>query len=127
MKNIQSQKQERGEYTVFEEQVAIKLRKILSPHARDMVQHVKNNTLFQAEMGKYKNPPAVHYPVFLPFTRTFVNPPTCTPSTSVFSECSNLSSTTTNVRATSPLATSGEETTTCEASELIDCDSIGNI
>ncbi|KAJ8870092.1 hypothetical protein PR048_029103 [Dryococelus australis] len=46
-------KQERGEYTVFGEQVAIKLTKLLFPHDRYMVQHIINNTLFGAEMGKY--------------------------------------------------------------------------
>ncbi|KAI4460866.1 hypothetical protein MML48_5g00012963 [Holotrichia oblita] len=59
MRSIQSKRQntERDEYSVFGEQVAIKVRKLKSPHAKFMIQSVINSALFEAEMGKYDSFP----------------------------------------------------------------------
>lgn len=56
LKSIQAKRQDKDEFAVFGEEVAIKLRKIPSPHARFMAQTIINNTLFEAEMGKYDGP-----------------------------------------------------------------------
>ncbi|KAK4882292.1 hypothetical protein RN001_005611 [Aquatica leii] len=58
MKSIQSRKmQDRDEFSAFGEQVAMKMRKLSSPHAKFAVQNVINCILFEAEMGRFDNPP----------------------------------------------------------------------
>lgn len=47
----QEKKQIKDEYALFGEQVAMKMRKLVSPHARFTVQNKINYTLFEAEMG----------------------------------------------------------------------------
>jgi len=56
LREINSLRQEKDEFTLFGEQVAVKLRKLTSPYARIMAQHIINTTLFEAEMGKYDEP-----------------------------------------------------------------------
>lgn len=54
MKNILVKKEsanERDEFTVFGEHVALKLRKLTSNRVRSIVQHKINNLIFEAEMG----------------------------------------------------------------------------
>lgn len=45
--------QNRDEFTVFAEHVAIRLKNITDVRARLVAQHQINNILFEAEMGKY--------------------------------------------------------------------------
>ncbi|KAK4884071.1 hypothetical protein RN001_000342 [Aquatica leii] len=55
MKSIQSRKmQDQDEFSAFGEQLAMKMRKLSSPHA---VQNAINSILFEAEMGRFDNPP----------------------------------------------------------------------
>lgn len=54
MRSVQSKGQEKDEFALFGEQVALKLRKIASPYARFSVQNVINKALFDAEM--YESP-----------------------------------------------------------------------
>ncbi|KAG5876816.1 hypothetical protein JTB14_014146 [Gonioctena quinquepunctata] len=60
MRSIQSNKAEKDEYSLFVEQVAIKLRKINSPQARLTVQHIINQALFDGEMGMYSHNTPAH-------------------------------------------------------------------
>lgn len=53
MKSISTEKKAKDEYTLFGEQVAIKLRKLSDNKAKATVQHVINTVLWQAELGKY--------------------------------------------------------------------------
>lgn len=56
MNNIFSKKieaQERDEYTIFGEQIAVKLRKLSSDRVRSIVQYKMNSLMFEAEMGKF--------------------------------------------------------------------------
>lgn len=62
MRSIQSNKVEKDEYSLYGEQVAMKLRKINSPQARFTVQNIINQALFDGEMGIYsRNTPAHSY------------------------------------------------------------------
>lgn len=70
----QGKKEEKDEYTLFGEQVAMKIRKIVSPQARFTVQTVINQTLFQAEMGFFNghnnhphHSPTYNFPPNTPF------------------------------------------------------------
>lgn len=47
---------EKDEYTLFGELVAIKLRQLTTEHAKIVVQHIINTTLFDGQMGKYNSP-----------------------------------------------------------------------
>lgn len=53
MRSVQTEK---DEYTLFGQQVAIKLRKIASPHARFTIQNIINKALFDGEIGMYDIP-----------------------------------------------------------------------
>lgn len=55
MRSISNKRAEKDEYSLFGEQVAMKLRKLVSPYARFSAQNVINNALFDAEMGKFDN------------------------------------------------------------------------
>lgn len=44
------------EYTLFGEQIAIKLRSLKTDYARITVQHHINNLIYEAQMGKYDYP-----------------------------------------------------------------------
>ncbi|XP_046144686.1 uncharacterized protein LOC123988482 [Osmia bicornis bicornis] len=57
MKEMYRNRSPRDEYTLLGEQVAIKVRQLPSAHARIMVQHIINTTLFEAKLGEYDNPP----------------------------------------------------------------------
>nr|XP_034194032.1 uncharacterized protein LOC117610574 [Osmia lignaria] len=57
MKEMYRNRSRRDEYTLLGEQIAIKVRQLPSAHARIMVQHIINTTLFEAQLGKYDNPP----------------------------------------------------------------------
>lgn len=57
MKDISASRAQRDEYSLFGEQVGIKIRKLPTAHAKSMVQHIIQTTLFEAEMGRYNNPP----------------------------------------------------------------------
>lgn len=45
----------KDQYTVFGEQVGMRIRDLPSSRARNMVKHLISTTLFEAEMGKYDN------------------------------------------------------------------------
>ncbi|XP_018568535.1 uncharacterized protein LOC108908865 [Anoplophora glabripennis] len=49
-------KNQQDEYTLFGELVAIRLRQLPTYHAKIVVQHIINTTLFDAQMGKYNSP-----------------------------------------------------------------------
>lgn len=53
MRSISSNKLEKDEYSLFGEQIAIKMRKLSSPYTRFVVQNAINNILFEAETGKF--------------------------------------------------------------------------
>lgn len=55
MRSFTSNKVEKDEYTLFGEQVALKIRKLTTPYAKFTVQNIINNTLFEAETGKFDN------------------------------------------------------------------------
>lgn len=61
MRSVQSKGQEKDEFALFGEQVALKLRKIDSPYARFSVQNVINKALFEGEMGYFNYPSAHSY------------------------------------------------------------------
>lgn len=58
MTKIFQGRKERDEYDIFGEQVACKLRK-LSNYGKITVQHIINNVLWEAELGKYDNHPSI--------------------------------------------------------------------
>ncbi|XP_057665977.1 uncharacterized protein LOC130899840 [Diorhabda carinulata] len=54
MKSIQNKKEDaKDEYSLFSEQIAIKIRKLNSPQARFAVQNAINHVLYEAEIGMY--------------------------------------------------------------------------
>ncbi|XP_055904822.1 uncharacterized protein LOC129940494 [Eupeodes corollae] len=55
MRSIHKKIEEKDEYTLYGEQIAIKLRKIPSPRARFVVQNIINKALFNGEMGVYSS------------------------------------------------------------------------
>uniref|UniRef100_A0A6P7GRR9 Uncharacterized protein LOC114345629 n=2 Tax=Diabrotica virgifera virgifera TaxID=50390 RepID=A0A6P7GRR9_DIAVI len=61
MRSITTKRAEKDEFSLFGEQVAMKLRKIVSPFARFSVQNIINTVLFEAEMGKYDNPHFINH------------------------------------------------------------------
>ena len=58
MKKIFEGRKERDEYDIFGEQVACKLRK-LSNYSKLSAQHIINNVLLEAELGKYDERPSI--------------------------------------------------------------------
>ncbi|KAF5271119.1 hypothetical protein FQA39_LY08257 [Lamprigera yunnana] len=60
MRSIQSNKAEKDEYLLFGEQVVIKLKKINSPQAKFTVQNIRNQALFDEEMGMYSHNTPTH-------------------------------------------------------------------
>ncbi|CAG9841144.1 unnamed protein product [Diabrotica balteata] len=61
MRSISTKRAEKDEFSLFGEQVAMKLRKIVSAFARFSVQNIINTVLFEAEMGKYDNPHFINH------------------------------------------------------------------
>ncbi|XP_072392420.1 uncharacterized protein [Diabrotica undecimpunctata] len=61
MRFITTKRAEKDEFSLFGEQVAMKLRKIVAPFARFSVQNIINTVLFEAEMGKYDNPHFINH------------------------------------------------------------------
>lgn len=59
MKGLQ-ERNTRDQYTVFGEEVGMRIRDLPSPYARKVVKHVFSTILFDAEMGKYDNPSTTH-------------------------------------------------------------------
>ncbi|KAK4871924.1 hypothetical protein RN001_016048 [Aquatica leii] len=110
MKSIQSRKmQVRDEFSAFGEQVAMKMRKLSSPHAKFAVQNAINSILFEAEMGRFDNPPPPlfhHNPTAIYNTNLPLNipsqyPPYCSPSPPIPASINCLGGTT-YVYSTSP-------------------------
>ncbi|KAK4878708.1 hypothetical protein RN001_011214 [Aquatica leii] len=103
MKSIQSRKmQDRDEFSEFGEQVAMKMRKLSSPHAKFAVQNATNSILFEAEMGRFDNPPPPlfhHNPTAIYNTNLPLNippqfPPYCSPSPPILASTNCLGGTT---------------------------------
>lgn len=46
---------DRDEYDIYGEYIGCKLRKFPNPRVRCIVQHLINNVIFRAEMGKFDN------------------------------------------------------------------------
>ncbi|KAI4467388.1 hypothetical protein MML48_2g00009474 [Holotrichia oblita] len=104
MRSIQYKRQntERDEYSVFGEQVAIKVRKLKSPHAKFMIQSDINSALFEAEMGKYDSFPVPQFQSSTP-NYNFVPPPSNVNTYySRFQLPVNISCPPTNIHLTSP-------------------------
>lgn len=57
IKDLQGGRSARDQFTVFGEQVGMQIRDLPSPCARKIVKHMISTLLFDAEMGKYDNPP----------------------------------------------------------------------
>lgn len=60
MKTLTNKKVERDEYQIYGEHIACKIRKLSTDYAKSTVQHLMNNILYEAELGKYNHPPH-HY------------------------------------------------------------------
>nr|XP_022901655.1 uncharacterized protein LOC111414527 [Onthophagus taurus] len=105
LRSLNTRKQEKDEFAIFDEQVAIKVRKLPCAHARFMVQHIITNTLFEAEMGKYDKPffgaQQYHYPQPQPMVyanySTNLRPPTTSTTPSEVHLISDTMSSTTSV------------------------------
>ncbi|KFM62349.1 hypothetical protein X975_12306, partial [Stegodyphus mimosarum] len=52
-KSEETDVRKKDECDIFGEYIACKLRRISSPHAKSIVEHLINNIIFQAEMGRY--------------------------------------------------------------------------
>ncbi|CAH1970835.1 unnamed protein product [Acanthoscelides obtectus] len=57
MKTIYHNKMERDGFHIFGELVSNKLRNLKTDYARNTVEHMISNILFEANMGKYDYPP----------------------------------------------------------------------
>ena len=56
MWSISFNRLEKDGYSLFGEQITIKMRKLLPPYARFVVRNAINNILFEAETGKFDSP-----------------------------------------------------------------------
>ncbi|KAK4878977.1 hypothetical protein RN001_007123 [Aquatica leii] len=110
MKSIQSRKmQDRDEFSAFGKQVAMKMRKFASPHAKFAIHNAINSILFEAEMERFDNPPPPlfhHNPTAVYNTNLPLNippqfPPYCSPSPPIPASTNCLGGTT-YVYSTSP-------------------------
>jgi len=57
MKSVVNRQEKRDEYYVFGEMIACKIKKLPTDYSKSTVQHLINNILYDAELGKYNNPP----------------------------------------------------------------------
>lgn len=98
MKTLVGKKVERDEYQIYGEHVACKIRKLTTDYAKSTVQHIINNILYEAELGKY-NYPVHHYEYSMDISREQrlqnqqTTPSTHTPS----SASSNVEESTENI------------------------------
>lgn len=56
MKDINERRQQKDEYSLFGDQIAVKIRKLPTEYAKNIVQHKINNILFDAAMGRFNHP-----------------------------------------------------------------------
>jgi len=74
MKSIQEKNTTRDQFSVYGEEVGIRIRDLTSSNAQKITKHAISNILFEAEMGKYDN--VTHFQHFNPqFYPPFPNPP----------------------------------------------------
>lgn len=52
---VAKNEKDRDEYDIYGEYIGYKLRKFPNPRVRCIVQHLINNVIFRAEMGKFDN------------------------------------------------------------------------
>lgn len=57
MKKLFNERNDRNEYHIFGEQVGCKVSKLPTNYSKITVQHLINNILWEAELGKYDHPP----------------------------------------------------------------------
>lgn len=68
MKDVQGHSALKDQYTVFGEQVGMRIKDIPSSHAKKIIKHLISTILFEAEMGKYDNPNSYpRHPYLQPF------------------------------------------------------------
>lgn len=53
--DVAKNEKDRDEYDIYGEYIGYKLRKFPNPRVRCIVQHLINNVIFRAEMGKFDN------------------------------------------------------------------------
>lgn len=96
MKNLQNNCQQRDRFTVFGEHVGNKMRLLQTETARNTVEHIISNTLWEASLGKYDHQPpefAQHndYSSTLS-TPTFIPVPLVSPTVASIASTSSIAS-----------------------------------
>lgn len=78
MKDISDRRQEKDEYSLLGDQIALKIRKLPTEYAKIIVQHKINTIIFDAQMGRYNHPPeaqSYRYSHNTPYYSPFPIPP----------------------------------------------------
>lgn len=116
MKSMVKSQENRDEYNVFGEIVACKIRKLPTDYSKSTVQHLINSILYDAELGRYNNPPQQHN-FNLPYSQTFnYNQPQNAPFENIYanSACTSTASSSYNA----PTPTLSEESS---MDEILQC------
>lgn len=94
MKSMLNRQEKRHKFHIFREHIVCKIRKLPTDVSKNTVQHLINNILYDAELGKYNNSPQ-KYNFIMPYSQplqTFnKNQPQSVPPENVYQ--SNASST----------------------------------
>jgi hypothetical protein len=99
--------EKRDEYNVFGEIVACKIRKLPTDYSKSTVQHLINNILYHAELGKYNNP-LQQYNFNIPYSQSLqtfnYNYPQCAPLKNIYKnrKCTSLASSSLSYNAPTP-------------------------
>jgi hypothetical protein len=120
--NSMVKSQENGdEYNVFGEIVVCKIRKLPIDYSKSTVQHLINNILYDAELGKYNNPPQQYNfnMLYSQSLQTFnYNHPQCVPLKNIYKNSECTSSASSSLSYNAPTPTMSEESS---MDEILKC------
>lgn len=121
MKSMVNKQEKRDEYNVFGEIVACKIRKLQTDYSKSTVQHLINNILYDAELGKYNNPPQP-YNFNMPYSQSLqtfnYNQPQSVPFENMYKNSACTSSASSSLSYNAPTPTMSEESS---MDEILKC------